>query len=110
MDYPPFTDLILVEFTSEKEKDALCAAENCRKFLLACDIEEHSEIFSPKLSYHFKGKNSVRYYILIKSPKGYRNEAEKQLHYGNRCKSVQYILSQIEKMRRKRYGNQKYCN
>ncbi len=74
MDYPPFTDLILVEFTSEKEKDALCAAENCRKFLLACDIEEHSEIFSPKLSYHFKGKNSVRYYILIKSPKGYRNK------------------------------------
>lgn len=74
MDYPPFTDLILVEFISEKEKDALCAAENCRKFLLACDIEEHSEIFSPKLSYHFKGKNSVRYYILIKSPKGYRNK------------------------------------
>lgn len=74
MDYPPFTDLILVEFTSAKEKDALCAAENCRKFLLACDIEEHSEIFSPKLSYHFKGKNSVRYYILIKSPKGYRNK------------------------------------
>lgn len=74
MDYPPFTDLILVEFTSAKEKDAFCAAENCRKFLLACDIEEHSEIFSPKLSYHFKGKNSVRYYILIKSPKGYRNK------------------------------------
>ena len=74
MDYPPFTDLILVEFTSEKEADALCAAENCRRFLLACDIEEHSEIFSPKLSQHFKGKNSVRYYILIKSPKGCRNK------------------------------------
>lgn len=74
MDYPPFSDLILVEFTSEQEEEALEAAENCRAYLQRCNICEENNIFSPKLSYHFKGKNSFRYYILIKSPKGLRNK------------------------------------
>lgn len=77
MDYPPFTDLILVEFTSRQAEEALNACENCRNYLLRCGIcneEGESNIFSPKLSYHFKGKDSFRYYILIKSPKGLRNK------------------------------------
>lgn len=74
MDYPPFSDLILVEFTGGSEEETLTAAENCREYLLRCKVEEDSSIFSPKLSYHFKGKDSFRYYILIKSPKGLRNQ------------------------------------
>jgi len=77
MDYPPFTDLILVEFTSGQAEEALEACENCRSYLLRsgiCGQEGESSIFSPKLSYHFKGKDSFRYYILIKSPKGLRNK------------------------------------
>lgn len=78
MDYPPFSDLILVEFTSDEEQEALSCADNCRKYLIRCRIEEDSSIFSPKLSFHFKGRDSFRYYILIKSPKGLRNQ---YIHY-----------------------------
>lgn len=74
MDYPPFSDLILVEFTSEKEEYALETAESCRNYLIRCKIEEESSIFEPKPSYHFKGKDSFRYFILIKCPKGLRNK------------------------------------
>ncbi|MCI5688242.1 MAG: primosomal protein N' [Emergencia sp.] len=74
MDYPPFSDLILVEFTDEKEEAAFEAADNCRSYLIRCGIEEESSIFAPKPSYHFKGKDSFRYFILIKCPKGLRNK------------------------------------
>ena len=79
MDYPPFSDLILVEFTSGVELTAMKAAEDCRNYLLQSPVEsEANQIFSPKLSSHFKGKDSYRYYILIKCPKGLRN---KYIHY-----------------------------
>jgi primosomal protein N' (replication factor Y) len=81
MEYPPFTDLILVEFTSENETQAFETAEKCKDYLLRCSIEENGEhIFSPKVSYHFKGKESFRYYIMIKCPKGLRN---KYIYYIN---------------------------
>ncbi len=93
MDYPPYTDLIVVEFTGEDEDTPLHMAEMCKEYLIRCKIEGNgNNIFSPKLSYHFKGKNSVRYHIMIKCPKGYRN---KYIHYiqlfvenmvANRCK------------------------
>ncbi|MBR5315400.1 MAG: primosomal protein N', partial [Firmicutes bacterium] len=81
MDYPPFTDLMLVEFTSENEALALHTAEDCKNFLVKYlpEIDE-DHIFSPKLSSNFKGKDSFRYYILIKCPKGLRN---KYIHYIN---------------------------
>ncbi|WP_251615717.1 replication restart helicase PriA [Senimuribacter intestinalis] len=74
MDYPPFSDLILVEFTSEKEEYAFETAESCRNYLIRCKLEEESSIFEAKPSYHFKGKDSFRYFILIKCPKGLRNK------------------------------------
>jgi primosomal protein N' (replication factor Y) len=81
MDYPPFTDLILVEFTSDHEQTAMEAAENCRNYLLKSPIENEAEqIFAPKLSTHFKGKDSYRYYILIKCPKGLRNKYIYYIH------------------------------
>jgi len=81
MDYPPFTDLILVEFTSGSEQTAMDTAENCRAYLLKSPIEnEDQPIFAPKLSSHFKGKDSFRYYILIKCPKGLRNQYIYYIH------------------------------
>ena len=75
MDYPPFSDLILVEFTSEDETEAIETAEKCKEYLIRCKIEGKGEnIFAPKLSTNFKGKESFRYYILIKCPKGFRNK------------------------------------
>lgn len=74
MSYPPFTDLIMVEFTSSDEKLAMSVAADCRKYLHLCNLEDgHETIFEPKESYNFKGKDSFRYYILIKCPKGLRN-------------------------------------
>ena len=75
MEYPPFSDLIFVEFTSADEDEAASAAEKCRLFLTRCRIERNGEhIFSPRVSSNFKGKDSFRYYIMIKCPKGLRNK------------------------------------
>lgn len=89
MAYPPFSDLILVEFTAEKEKAAFAAAEDCKTYLLRRHIGEAEHIFSPRLSEHFKGKDSFRYYILIKSAKGLRNQ---YIHYIRR-----FIAERIRK-------------
>ena len=81
MDYPPFSDLILVEFTSENEWEAIETAEKCKEYLIRCKIEgDGANIFAPRLSTNFKGKESFRYYILIKCPKGFRN---KYIYYIN---------------------------
>ena len=59
MDYPPFSDLILVEFTSEDETEAIETAEKCKEYLIRCKIEGKGEnIFAPKLSTNFKGKRA----------------------------------------------------
>ena len=93
MDYPPFTDLILVEFTSDHEQTAMEAAENCRNYLLKSPIENEAEqIFAPKLSSHFKGKDSYRYYILIKCPKGLRNKYIYYIH----CFGSELVKNRID--------------
>ncbi len=74
MSYPPFADLIMAEFTSKDESLAVRYASECREYLLSADITENSCIFKPKLSFNFKGNDSFRYYILIKSQKGDRNK------------------------------------
>lgn len=70
MDYPPFGDIIMVNLTSENDDMASACAERCRIYM-----EKVSEwkVFSPKIALNFKGKDSFRYYVLIKCPKGERN-------------------------------------
>ncbi|MCI6012344.1 MAG: primosomal protein N' [Firmicutes bacterium] len=73
MDYPPFTDLILVNFTAAAEETALAAAERCRKYMeRAMGAEYARQILDPRVSVNFKG-DDFRYYILIKCPRGSRN-------------------------------------
>ena len=75
MNYPPFTDLITAEFTSTDENLAIKTAFACKEYLHRCRLEDGKEtIFDPKESNTFKGKESYRYYIFIKSPKGLRNK------------------------------------
>ena len=77
MGYPPFSDLIFVEFTGKDEAETAASAERCREYLYRCRIEggaEREHIFSPRIAENFKGKDSVRYYIMIKCPKGWRNK------------------------------------
>lgn len=73
MGYPPFTDLIAVEFTAGNEDLAQESAACCRKYLMDAELPEAEKIFEPHISSSFKGQDSYRYHILIKCPKGERN-------------------------------------
>ena len=75
MGYPPFTDLILVEFTDKDENAAEITANQCRDYLLQSKLGDNQVIFAPRISTRFKGAggDAFRYYILIKSNKGQRN-------------------------------------
>ena len=75
MDYPPFGDIIMVNFTSTDEKSALQAAEECRKFFAeAVGSENANRVLSPKAAFGFKSEDAFRNYIIIKAPSGKRNE------------------------------------
>lgn len=77
MDYPPYTDIILVEFTSEIEEMALNHAKGF--YDLICKKTDdmglsRSCLFEPRLSSFISGNNKIKYYLLIKSPKENRNK------------------------------------
>lgn len=75
MNYPPFTDLIMVLFTSNREIDAANTAKDCLNYIKRCKIDlDDNCLFEPKQSENFVGKDSYRYYVLIKSQKGSRNK------------------------------------
>ncbi|MGI6177631.1 MAG: replication restart helicase PriA [Eubacterium sp.] len=98
MKYPPFTDLIVVEFTSSSEETALAQAGECMKYLLRAGISGNDTIFEPRRTERFKGSGGTnfRYNILIKSGKGRRNEylyylayfVEKMTRSGVDCTAV----------------------
>ena len=82
MDYPPFGDIIMVNLTSKNEEMAASCAERCRIYMenafnmAVLEGEKQAagaRILSPKVAMNFKGKDSFRYYVLIKCPKGERN-------------------------------------
>ena len=73
--YPPYSDLIMVNFTSEDEKLAIDCSVRCKNYMeraLGDDLAK--QILQPRISQNFKGKDAYRYYIFIKCPKGKRNE------------------------------------
>ena len=74
MDYPPFTDIIVAEFTSDKEETAVNMADECRAYLIRAGLPESDKIFAPHISDSFKGQSSYRYHILVKCPKDARNK------------------------------------
>lgn len=74
MDYPPYTDLIAAEFTSEDEKTAMDTAGECRDYLVRAGLPGAEKIFAPHITDSFKGQSSFRYHILVKCPKEARNK------------------------------------
>ena len=94
MKYPPYTDLIAVEFTSQNEEIAENAARDCRNYLIKAGLERAENIFEPRLSENFKGKDNFRYNILIKCPKGARN---KYIHY------LRFYEAQNRKMKKQKW-------
>jgi primosomal protein N' len=79
MEYPPFGELIIANFTSDDEAEAAKAAEEARDFLV--EIFGHDcqkRIREPKIASNFKGKEAFRQYIIIKAERSKRNE---YVHY-----------------------------
>ncbi len=77
MDYPPYSDLILVEFVHSESGVTETAATACREYILSKHISDNDEdIFNPKKADIFKGKkgNKFKVNLLIKSRSGLRNE------------------------------------
>ena len=76
MKYPPFSDLIQVQFIGENESEAEKLALECKDYLSKKEIDKsENEIFGPKGSHQIsKEKDVFRYSILIKASKGCRNK------------------------------------
>ncbi|MBF1179526.1 MAG: primosomal protein N', partial [[Eubacterium] sulci] len=76
MKYPPFSDLIQVQFIGENESEAEKLALECKDYLSKKEIDKsENEIFGPKGSHQIsKEKDVFRYSILIKASKGSRNK------------------------------------
>ena len=75
LSYPPYSDLIMINFTSEDEKLAIDCSIRCKNYIeriLGDNLD--NQILQPKISQNFKGKDAYRYYLFIKCPKGKRNE------------------------------------
>lgn len=81
MKYPPFTDLILVEFTHESEDISEKEAAEFKKYIETISGVMNDEVFEPRVSSYFKGQDgkAFRYYTLIKSKKGNRNRYLKKI-------------------------------
>ena len=74
MKYPPFGDIIVVNFTADSEELAAGAAARCEAYMknalqATYGSESEKNVLSPKLSTGFKGKNSFRHYIIVKCPR-----------------------------------------
>lgn len=74
MEYPPFTDLILVEIASSKGRLAEDYAQRCRQWIVEKLPEaDPDQIFLPREAAVRKGKDQIRWQLLIKSEKTMRN-------------------------------------
>lgn len=84
MEYPPFGDIIMVNFTAEDAQLALDTALRCKHYMeRVLGSGETRRILSPKVSASFKGKDSSRHYLIIRCPRGKRNEYVYDLdHFG----------------------------
>ncbi len=79
MEYPPFGELIIANFTSDDEEEAARAAEEAKDFLTGIfGPESAGRIKDPRVASNFKGREAFRQYIIIKAERGKRNEC---VHY-----------------------------
>lgn len=93
MKYPPFSDLIQVQFIGENESEVEKLALECKNYLSKKEIDKsENEIFGPKSTHQIsKDRDVFRYSILIKASKGSRN---KYIYYIS--KYGEYITSKTK--------------
>ena len=79
LEYPPFGDIIMLNITSDDPEEVDREAEEARKYMLGIVGKNNEKrVMYPKDAYNFKGHDAFRQYIIIKAPKGKRNE---YVHY-----------------------------
>ncbi len=82
MKYPPFGDIIEVNFTAAEEQEAISAALRCEAYMKnAIGKENEANVLSHKADAMFRGKDSFREYIVIKCPKSGKNERNLYMFY-----------------------------
>lgn len=73
MNYPPFSDMFQVIFSSEDAKEAERGADKWYEFVRnALPPDERSNVFTPQEAYMGRIKDTYRYSMLIKCPRGSR--------------------------------------
>ncbi len=73
MNYPPFSDMFQVIFSSEDAKEAEIGADKWYEFVRnALPPDERSNVFTPQEAYMGRIKDTYRYSMLIKCPRGSR--------------------------------------
>ena len=94
MNYPPFGDIIMVSFTSVDERDAVSAAARCEAYMKnALGSENKRNVLSHKPDTLFKGRDSLREYIVIKCPKNLGNDGNERNRYMFYLESFQRKLT-----------------
>ena len=75
MAYPPYSDLFQIIFTAAAEEDARTGAENwyCR-ITEKLDTEDRKNVFRPQEAYMSRIKDTYRYSMLIRCPRGKRRK------------------------------------
>ena len=82
MQYPPFGDIIEVNFTATHRQEAISAAIRCEAYMKnAIGKEDEANVLSHKADAMFGGKDSFREYIVIKCPKSGGNERNLYMFY-----------------------------
>lgn len=93
MEYPPFGDIIMVNFTSESEETAEAAARRCEAYMKnALGEKDQRRVLSPKVSLGFKGKDSFRQYLIVKCPRSLETGKSERNRYMFYLENFEQIL------------------
>jgi len=72
--YPPYSDLFQIVFTSKDQEAALAGAEKWHSRIgELLPEEDRSNLFKPQEAYMSKIRDTYRYSLVIKCPKGKRH-------------------------------------
>ena len=75
MMYPPFSDIFQIVFTSDREEDAKAGAGSWYERLTKImKTEDAKNVFPPQQAYMSKIRQTYRYSLIIKCPKGRRHD------------------------------------
>ncbi len=95
MEYPPYSDLIQIVFSSKEEERAKAAAEKWyEKTIEALKTEKKGRVFRPQEAPMSKIKDTYRYCMLIKCPQGKRRSYTAAL----------LEIKEAEKIKKKEYA------